>query len=75
MWGSERVARTEVEGWGYGGVVGEKGEGRRGRMRGARDVTAEGREAFEGLGRECWGLMEGLREEWEERLRRVEGGL
>lgn len=71
VWGRERVARTEVEGWGFGGGVTDvEGVGRRsnGRMRGARDVTSEDREAFEELGRECWGLMEGLREEWEGRL-------
>ncbi len=67
-WGRERVVRTEVEGWGYGGVVGETGEGRKGRMRGARDLTSEGREGFEELGRDVWGLIEGLREEWEGRL-------
>lgn len=69
FWGSGRVARTEVEGWGYGGVVGERGKGRKGRMRGARDLTSEAREDFEGLGRECWGAMEELRGVWEERLR------
>ena len=66
--GHERVARTEVEGWGYGGLVGEKGEGRKGRMRGAKDLTREGKEEFEELGRLCWKMMEELREEWEERL-------
>jgi len=66
--GHERVARTEVEGWGYGGLVGEKGEGRKGRMRGAKDLTREGKEEFEELGRLCWKKMEELREEWEERL-------
>lgn len=66
--GHERVARTEVEGWGYGGLVGEKGEGRKGRMRRAKDLTREGKEEFEELGRLCWKKMEELREEWEERL-------
>lgn len=75
FWGSGRVARTEVEGWGYGGVAGERGEGRKGRMRGARDLTSEAREEFEGLGRECWGAMEELRAAWEERLRGIGEGL
>jgi len=75
FWGSGRVARTEVEGWGYGGVVGERGEGRKGRMRGAKNVTSEAREEFEGFGRECWGAMEELRVVWAERLRVVGEGL
>lgn len=69
--GNERVARTEVEGWGMGGRVGVEGSGNRvGGGRG-EGVTREGREAFEVLGRECWGRMEGLRVEWEERMARV----
>ncbi|MCJ1320775.1 3-keto-steroid reductase [Xylographa vitiligo] len=67
--GSERVRRTEVDGWGYGGKVGQGLEfGNRGRRRGAKDLTVEDREAFEDLGREAWKEMEALREEWEERL-------
>ncbi|MCJ1231972.1 3-keto-steroid reductase [Toensbergia leucococca] len=69
FWGEERVTRTEVEGWGYGGRVGdEEGRTRKGRMRGVKALTAEGREAFEELGRECWRAMEELRGEWEARL-------
>lgn len=75
FWGEGRVARTEVEGWGYGGVAGERGEGRKGRMRGARDLTAEAREEFEELGRGCWRAMEDLRGVWEERLRGMGEGL
>lgn len=66
--GSSSPASTEVEGWGYGGVVGrpvlEEDRARR-RKRGAVDLTREEKERFEGLGRECWRYMEGLRGEWE----------
>ena len=65
--GGERVERTEVEGWGYGGKVGDLSR-RKGRMRGAIDSTAESREEFVQLGRECWAKIEELRKEWEERL-------
>ena len=55
--GNERVERTEIEGWGYGGGVGDakltQGS-RKGRMRGAKDLTKEDRENFEELGRRCW---------------------
>ncbi|EON66814.1 hypothetical protein W97_06216 [Coniosporium apollinis CBS 100218] len=64
--GRDRVARTEVEGWGWGGRVGE--EVKRGRWRYAKDLTEESKVEFEELGRACWKEMEGLREEWEERL-------
>lgn len=67
--GAERVRRTRVEGWGLGGEgtgEGEGGDGDEDRvMRGRR----EGRERFEELGRKCWMGMEGLREEWEKRLK------
>ncbi|KAH0555621.1 hypothetical protein GP486_006432 [Trichoglossum hirsutum] len=66
-WGNERVRRTEVGGWGWGGIVGEEVQ-RAGRIRGAKALTQEAREDFEGLGRECWRQMEELRKEWEERL-------
>ncbi|KAI9711148.1 MAG: hypothetical protein M1812_007252 [Candelaria pacifica] len=69
--GTERVVRTEVDGWGYGGNVGDVGGKTKGRKRGARDLTVEAREDFEVLGQRCWGAMEGLREEWEGRLDRV----
>lgn len=55
-------------GWGYSGVVGEKVRSK-GRRREARDISSEDREEFEGLGRECWRQMEGLRGEWEGLLR------
>lgn len=66
--GRERVTRTEVEGWGYGGVVGQDVRWRKGRKPGASDLTEEARQSFEELGRSCWKQMEALREDWEERL-------
>ncbi|MCJ1294379.1 3-keto-steroid reductase [Xylographa carneopallida] len=67
--GSERVRRTEVDGWGYGGKMGQGADfGNRGRRRDAKNLTVEDREAFEDVGREAWREMEALREEWEERL-------
>ncbi|KAF2866916.1 3-keto-steroid reductase [Massariosphaeria phaeospora] len=65
-WGHERVERTEVEGWGWGGTLGERP--RRGRSPFARDLTKEDREVFEETGRQCWLEMERLRWEWETRL-------
>lgn len=69
--GEERVMRTEVEGWGYGGKVrdGPKGGMRKGRKRGAGGRKEGEREAFEEMGRRCWAEVEQLREEWETRLR------
>lgn len=69
--GEERVMRTEVEGWGFGGKVGDgqKGGMRKGRRRGVEGLREGERETFEELGRRCWEEMEGLREEWEGRLR------
>ena len=62
--------RTVVEGWGMGGRMGEGDVGNRiGSRKNFREVTREDRENFEGLGRECWREMEGLRVAWEERLR------
>lgn len=71
--GNERVARTEVEGWGWAGMMGEgaewrSGMGRRARWRKAKDLTEEGRVGFEESGREVWAEMEGLRKDWERRL-------
>ncbi|KAI9714276.1 MAG: 3-keto-steroid reductase [Bogoriella megaspora] len=65
--GNERVARTEVDGWGWGGKIGELR--RKGRKRGARDLTEEDRDAFIDSGRRVWKEMEELREDWEARLR------
>ncbi|KAL4882012.1 hypothetical protein BJY04DRAFT_52550 [Aspergillus karnatakaensis] len=69
------VASTEVEGWGYGGVVGpafvEEDRHRR-RKRGATDLTKEEKEQFEELGRKCWQHMEELRVQWDEILDKEE---
>ncbi|KAL4921752.1 hypothetical protein BDW62DRAFT_116421 [Aspergillus aurantiobrunneus] len=62
---------TEVEGWGYGGVVGPAvvaDDQHRRRKRGATDLTSERKEQFEDLGRKCWQQMEELRERWDELL-------
>lgn len=70
VWGREKVMRTEVDGWGFGGTVGaESSFGQKGRRRGAKDLTVEEREKFEELGREAWKEMERLRIEWEKRLK------
>lgn len=65
--GNERVKRTEVDGWGFGGRVestAPPGEHRVGRRAGAVDLTEEEREKFEELGVRCWAEMEKLRDEW-----------
>ncbi|KAL4866995.1 hypothetical protein BDV12DRAFT_171985 [Aspergillus spectabilis] len=73
--GASLVASTEVDGWGYGGVVGpavvEEDRYRR-RKRGARDLTEEEKERFEELGRKCWQRMEELRVQWDEILDKEE---
>lgn len=70
--GDERVARTEVEGWGFCGKVGAVPQGSVngpvGRYRGRRETTKERREAFEESGREVWKGLERMRVEWEGRL-------
>ncbi|KAI9800049.1 MAG: 3-keto-steroid reductase [Phylliscum demangeonii] len=83
FWGRERVVRTEVEGWGYAGVVGGEheerdetkaggGAGGRGRRTGrnpdAQRLTDDARRRFEDEGRQCWRDMEALREMWEATL-------
>ena len=75
VFGEERVARTEVEGWGYTGVVGAQVP--HGAVRAKwpdykGPVTKDGREYFEVLGQKVWGKMEELRREWEGRLGRIE---
>lgn len=68
-WGRERAVRTEVVGWGFGGRIGET-RPKVGRWE--LWVNDEERlKEFEGLGRECWARMEGLRVEWEGRIKRV----
>lgn len=67
---------TEVDGWGFGGVVGPavcEGDRCRRRKRGAVDLTVEDRERFESLGRECWKRMEELRVKWDALLDKEEG--
>ena len=73
--GREKAVCTEVEGWGFAGVLGgpvlEEDKQRR-RKRGAQDLSAEGREEFEEMGRKCWREMEELRVQWDEILSRAE---
>ncbi|PLB55068.1 3-ketosteroid reductase [Aspergillus steynii IBT 23096] len=75
LWGPATSASTEVDGWGYGGVVGpavvEEDRTRR-RKRGATELTAEEKERFEELGRTCWQRMEELRVQWDGILDEVE---
>ncbi|KAL1957795.1 hypothetical protein VTO42DRAFT_5513 [Malbranchea cinnamomea] len=73
--GRESVVCTEVEGWGFGGVIGGpvlEQDKRRRRKRGAVNLTAEQRVEFEELGRKCWREMEELRVQWEAILDRAE---
>ncbi|KMU87544.1 3-keto-steroid reductase [Coccidioides immitis H538.4] len=76
--GRESVVCTEVEGWGFGGIVGGpqlEGDRTRRRKRGARDLTAEERVEFEELGRRCWREMEELRVRWDGILDRAEDNM
>ncbi|KAF2739597.1 3-keto-steroid reductase [Polyplosphaeria fusca] len=66
-WGEERVERTEIEGWGWGGVLGERKK-KYGRSPFAKDLTEQGKREFEETGKKCWEEMEKLRLEWEKRL-------
>lgn len=71
VFGEERVARTEVDGWGYTGVVGarEPAGAVRAKWPGYEGpVTEEGRKEFDGLGEKVWAKMEALRKQWEDRL-------
>ncbi|KAJ5318813.1 hypothetical protein MYU51_012791 [Penicillium brevicompactum] len=73
--GVESPACTEVDGWGYGGVVGTpvvEADRLRRRKRGAEQLTKEQKEEFEELGRQCWKQMEELRVQWDEILDRAE---
>jgi 3-keto steroid reductase len=67
FWGQERVERTEVAGWGWGGRLGEYK--RKGRDPYAKDLTKEEMEKFVETGRRCWEELEALRGEWEDRLK------
>ncbi|KAL8667029.1 MAG: hypothetical protein Q9202_000951 [Teloschistes flavicans] len=67
--GEERVMRTEVQGWGVGGKVGDNiSLPSNRRPREVVDLNEKDREGFEVLGRECWQSMERLREQWENLL-------
>ncbi|KAH7135973.1 3-keto-steroid reductase [Dendryphion nanum] len=66
-WGRERVDRTEVDGWGWGGILGEKTR-KKGRHPHAKDLSKEDKQTFEKTGKSCWAEMEKLRLEWEARL-------
>ncbi|KAJ5778060.1 Short-chain dehydrogenase/reductase SDR [Penicillium odoratum] len=66
--GTASVVCTEVEGWGYGGVVGTpvvEADRQRRRKRRATYLTVEQKENFEELGRQCWKQMEELRVKWD----------
>jgi 3-keto steroid reductase len=75
-WGQEYVGRTEVEGWGFGGKIGETPPGSvtgsLGRFRGWKELTEEGRVEFEEQGRQAWKEMEAMRVDWERRLGEVD---
>jgi len=70
VWGRERAVRTEVQGWGFGGRVGEV------RLKSGRwDPWTNSEESlveFEELGMQAWREMERLRVEWESRITRAE---
>ncbi|KAL3457597.1 hypothetical protein BJX64DRAFT_268612 [Aspergillus heterothallicus] len=71
LFGVDRPASSEIDGWGHGGVVGPavvQEDRLRRRKRGARDATAEEKELFEYFGRKCWQQMEELRQQWDELL-------
>lgn len=76
VYGDERVARTEIEGWGFCGYVGKvpagSVTGTAGRPREYRPTTREMREQFEQDGRVVWKEMEQLRMDWEEPLALVD---
>ncbi|KAK3081453.1 hypothetical protein LTS18_006537, partial [Coniosporium uncinatum] len=69
-WGNELVLRTEVEGWGWTGRVGENVRPK-GRWKGAKDLTDQAKEEFEQTTRDVWKYMEDLRREWDDRLGEV----
>lgn len=73
FWGQERVDRTEVPGWGWGGKLEEQPRRRRDPY--AKDLTKESQERFVETGKRCWQEMERLRVEWEDRLRQAGVGV
>lgn len=73
VFGNERVARMEIEGWGFGGEMGSVPSGSLATRRpGYLKVTKEMREDFEDTGRKVWIEMEDLRIQWEKRLGRMD---
>ncbi|KAL8670302.1 MAG: hypothetical protein Q9168_005157 [Polycauliona sp. 1 TL-2023] len=71
--GEERASRTEVQGWGIGGTVGDNvGLPKNSRVKEAEDLNEEGKEGFAMLGSNCWQAMERLRREWEDLMRKGE---
>ena len=70
-WGTPKVVKTEVEGWGLDGsgeLIDWWGKDGWGRVRGAKDATREDVETFVEQGARVWREMEQLRIGWEERL-------
>jgi 3-keto steroid reductase len=70
--GGACIANTEIDGWGYGGVVDRppvvpEDRARR-RKPGMKLQTPEDRLQFEELGRRSWQYMEELRIEWDRLL-------
>lgn len=76
-YGTPIVASTEIDGWGFGGVVDgpvtAEDKARR-RKRGMKPATSEDRLQFEEMGRRCWQQMEEMRVEWEALLDTLEQG-
>lgn len=70
VYGDERVARTETEGWGFGGEmdVAAAPGGIASTWKRRQKMTKESREEFEVVGRGVWKEMEEMRVEWERRL-------
>lgn len=66
VWGNERVERTEMEGWGWGGKIGETV--RKGRSPYAKELTQESKEKFVRDGETSWKELEKMRVDWEKRL-------
>jgi 3-keto steroid reductase len=67
-WGEERVERTEVDEWGWGGKLVKDSKKRKGRSPYAKEFSEEDKQAFEKTGQTCWAELERLRLEWESRL-------
>jgi 3-keto steroid reductase len=67
VWGNERVERTEIEGWGWGGKIGETPR-KFGRSPYAKALTLQSKEKFVREGEQCWEELEKMRLDWERRL-------